>query len=104
MWVHRIREYLHVFFTFKFVGSITNCIHVSEVALSVNNQQNGVTVVVLTSPLSLLHVEEKLCAEIGILRAEGVRQGKNALRTLSTGSTSPQQTEYVQIYHTHTAV
>jgi len=57
---------------------------VSTVTLSVNNQHNGATVVVLTWPLCLLYVEEKLCAEMGFLRAEGVHQGRNSLRTFST--------------------
>jgi len=65
----------------------------------VNNQNNGATVVVLTRSLRLLYVEEKLCEEMGILRAEGVHQGRNPLRTFSTVSTLPQQIEYVQIYH-----
>jgi hypothetical protein len=33
--------------------------------LIVNNQHNGATVVVLTWPLHLLYVKEKLCAEMG---------------------------------------
>jgi hypothetical protein len=72
---------------------------VSTVALTVNNQHNGATVVLLTWSFRLLYVEEKLCAEMGILRAEGVHQGRNPLRTFSTVSTLPQQTECVQIYH-----
>jgi hypothetical protein len=73
----------------------------STVALGVNNQQNSATVVVLTWPLLLLYVEEKLCAEMEFLRVEGVHQGRNPLRTFSTEeySTLPQQTKYVQIYH-----
>jgi len=56
----------------------------STVTLIVNNQHNGATVVVLTRPLHLLYVKEKLCAEMGFLKAEGVHEGGNPLRTFST--------------------